>query len=197
LSKGRFIVIEGADGVGSTTQAKALVSYLNEAGRKAVFTAEPSGGDIGKLARSYLRAGSEQAKETLALLFAADRLQHYYSEIAPALEAGVDVVSDRYVLSSLVYQSLDLPTSWVKQLNRFAPPPDATILIALPFPAAWNRICGRLESGSTKEIFDRRDLQERIHTLYEELLHEVSGIVVDGRGLPEEVLERVKGVLPP
>ncbi len=197
MKNGRFIVIEGADGVGSTTQAKLLVEHLNRAGVQTVFTAEPSGGEIGTLARRMLRGDSKQKPETLALLFAADRLQHYHSEIAPALEHGITVVSDRYVLSSLVYQSLDIATDWVRQINSFAPAPDATALITVPFETAWSRIRSRIAAGNTEEIFDKRDLQQRIHALYEQLLLDVNGYMVDGSGTPEEVLNLlIKAVAP-
>lgn len=189
MKRGSFIVVEGADGVGSTTQAKLLVERLNSIGVESLFTAEPSGGEIGALARKMLKTGSQQTPETLALLFAADRLQHYHSEIAPALERGITVVSDRYVLSSLVYQSLHIRTDWVIEINRFAPPPDATVLVSVPFQTAWDRICSRIAAGSTEEIFDKMDLQQRIHALYEELLFDVNGYMIDGSGRPEEVLE--------
>ena len=197
MKRGSFIVIEGADGVGSTTQAKLLVEYLNKAGTQAIFTAEPSGGEIGALARRMLRGDSNQKPETLALLFAADRLQHYYSEIAPVLERGITVVSDRYILSSLVYQSLDIPTDWGRQINSFAPTPDTTALITVPFETAWSRIHTRIAAGSTEEIFDKMDLQQRIHALYEQLLLDVNGYMVDGSGTPEEVLNLlIKAVAP-
>src|SRR5688572_8576363 len=100
--RGRFIVVEGPDGVGTTTQAAAVANALEQRGRRTHVTAEPSKGAIGQLVRARLK--HEGDKETLALLFAADRLDHWHGEVRPQLDAGVDVVSDRYVLSSLVYQ---------------------------------------------------------------------------------------------
>ena len=93
-----------------------VADALRAAGRHVHTTAEPSKGPIGVLIRQML--GGDRARTAihreLALLFAADRLDHMAREIEPQLAAGVDVVSDRYVLSSLVYQSLDLPLDWVR-----------------------------------------------------------------------------------
>src|SRR3990172_733300 len=123
--KGRFLVLEGLDGAGTTTQAQRPPAGMREHGRKVHLTAEPSGGPVGVMVRQVLTrriAGVPGARGTaefdaaaLALLFAADRLDHVAVEIAPRLAAGVDVVSDRFTLSSLAYQSLtcrDAP--WVE-----------------------------------------------------------------------------------
>ena len=123
---GKFIVVEGIDGSGSTTQAKLLCKYLESRGRTCFFTAEPSGGPIGKFIRDLLKQKENKPQlffHILALTFAADRLCHYDLEILPKLKAGVDVISDRYVLSSLVYQGLDVPQGWVKEVNRYARTP--------------------------------------------------------------------------
>jgi len=113
-----------------------------------LLTAEPSRGKIGALARELLKSSNRANPDTLALLFAADRIEHYDNEIRPSLQAGIDVVSDRYLLSSYVYQSLDVPLEWVKSLNAAAVPADMTILISLPFDIAWARIQRRIKGDS-------------------------------------------------
>lgn len=187
--RGRFYVLEGADGVGTTTQRAALARKLEEHGRRVHPTAEPSAGPVGRLIREILRtrAHDEGTRRELALLFAADRLDHHAREIAPQLAAGVDVVSDRYVLSSLVYQSLDLPLSWVEELNRYAPPPDATVLVTLPVDVAL----GRLETRPGRDLFETRAIQERVHARYAELAPVVGAIAVDGTGTVDEVTDRI------
>ena len=146
-ARGRFIVIEGIDGAGTTTQARRLGERLREAGRKVHVTAEPSGGAIGALVRQVL-SGRLRGRapdgpfdaEALALLFAADRLDHARAEIEPALQAGIDVVSDRYTLSSLAYQSLTTGDArWVDQVNARAPAPDVTILLRVVPAVAFAR----------------------------------------------------------
>ena len=196
VEHGRFIGIEGADGVGSSTQCGMLVDTLKAEGRIAMLTGEPSSGEIGRLARELLRSGGETNPATLALLFAADRLEHYNNVIRPALQAGIDVVSDRYLLSSYVYQSLDVPLDLVKSFNAVAVPADVTILISLPFDVAWERIQRRLKSGTAvEEIFDILEYQKRIHANYKNLLDLVGGISVDGSGTPEEVAQRVRAAV--
>jgi dTMP kinase len=197
MARGRFYVIEGADGVGSTTQARRLVEALTLAGRQVHATAEPSKGPIGVLIRQMLGGDRPrtQIHRELALLFAADRLDHIAREVEPALAAGVDVVSDRYVLSSLVYQSLDLPFDWVRDVNRYAPPPDVTILISLAVDEAWARLEARLQTGATREVFDHKTTQVRIHSEYERQARKAGAVIVDGSGSIDEVALRVRGAL--
>lgn len=203
MSRGRFYVVEGADGVGSSTQCQKLAERLTKAKRTVHLTAEPSSGPIGKLIRQMLATkdteGGRPAKainKELALLFAADRLDHIAREIEPRLAEGIDVVSDRYVLSSLVYQSLDLPLEWVREANKFAPPADSTVLITLPLDEAWARLEKRLAAGATREVFDVRTTQSRIHAEYGRLARRMSGaIVVDGSGAIDDVADRVEEAL--
>lgn len=198
MSRGRFYVVEGADGVGSTTQCQKLVERLQKAKRTVHLTAEPSKGPIGVLIRQMLGGDKSQKAihKELALLFAADRLDHVTREIEPRLAEGIDVVSDRYVLSSLVYQSLDLPQEWVRELNKFAPPADATILVSLPLDEAWARLERRIADGAPREVFDVRTTQSRIHAEYGRLARRLNGaIVVDGSGAIDDVADRVEEAL--
>ena len=98
-------------------------------------------------------------------------------------------------MSSLVYQSLDLPFDWVRDLNRFAPPADSTILISLPADEAWARLDARLQTGATREVFDQKTTQSRIHSEYERQAKRQNAVIVDGRGSPEAVSARVKEAL--
>ena len=194
MARGRFYVVEGADGVGSTTQVHKLAEALVASGRAVHVTAEPSKGPIGVLIRQIL--GGERPRQAihreLALLFAADRLDHIAREIEPKLQAGFDVVSDRYVLSSLVYQSLDLSFEWVRELNRHAPPADATVLVVLPAEKAWARLQARLAGGAAAEVFDVKTTQARIHAEYERQARKVGAVVVDGDGDIDIVATRVE-----
>lgn len=192
--RGRFIVLEGADGTGTTTQARALADHLAGEGRSVHVTAEPSRGPVGALIRQML--GGDRPREhihcELALLFAADRLDHVAREIEPKLALGVDVISDRYLLSSLVYQSLDLPLDWVASLNRRAPPADVTLLVTLPIDVALARVAGR---AGQREVFDAREVQMRVHASYLELAPRVDAVAVDGQGEIAEVSARLFGAL--
>lgn len=188
-----FIAIEGMDGSGSTTQCKKLVEFLNASGRKAILTAEPSHNESGLLLRKYLnaqRSGEYKvSKACLALLFAADRLIHYDNDIAPHLAAGTWVVSDRYVLSSLVYQGLDLDVEWVKSLNSFAPAPHHTILVQVENQVAAER---RKMRGGTVEIFDDFATQALVNSRYRDMASLLHADIIDGNGDEDAVFAQLK-----
>src|SRR5215472_4321878 len=109
---GRFVVIEGIDGAGTTTQVGRLVDRLRKSEIDARGTREPSDGPVGTLIRQVLAGrvvvpgGRAPGWATMALLFAADRVDHVEAEIEPALAKGSVIVSDRYDASSLAYQSV-------------------------------------------------------------------------------------------
>jgi dTMP kinase len=189
--KGFFIAIEGGDGSGSTTQAKRLCDYLQSVGRKAHYTAEPSSGPLGAVIRELLAKPREELHKlqgTLALAFAADRLHHCVYEVKPKLDAGYDVVTDRYVLSSLVYQGLHLATSWIKEINSLALVPDFEILVDLGERDASARRGAR---GGHQEIFETSDLQVAIRDRYLALAQSRGVSVVDGHGDVADVEARI------
>jgi dTMP kinase len=193
-ASGRFIVIEGPDGAGTTTQARALAAALESRGQRAHVTQEPSHGEVGQLTRAFLRERSmtPAAWRTLALLFAADRLDHVANEIQPKLDEGVHVLCDRYTLSSLVYQGLHVADAWIFDLNRHALRPHITLVLDLPFDEAWRRLEAR---QATREVYDARETQERVHRRYQELSPRLSGVLVDGVGSVDEVTARLLAAL--
>jgi dTMP kinase len=168
---GRFIVLEGIDGSGTTTQGRSLVALLSQAGIAARFTCEPSTGRLGVLLRELLSgAGEDVSREwdCMALLFAADRLDHVAREVRPALAQGITVVCDRYDLSSLAYQSATSAAQaaavpWIRALNQRALRPDLTLVLNVDADVAEAR---RAERGGSKELFERRDLQRRLAEIY-------------------------------
>jgi dTMP kinase len=174
-SPGVFIVVEGIDGSGSTTQAKRLCQSLVGQGRVALSTQEPSGGPIGMLIREVLQhkipiAGRGGAPDwsAMALLFAADRVEHTRRVIEPALALGKVVVSDRYTLSSLTYQSLTAPAGargldWLRSINARALVPDLVVVIDTPADVAARR---RAKRGGEAELFELDALQARLAEAY-------------------------------
>lgn len=129
--EGIFIVLDGIDGCGSTTHSRILAEHLKVQGHKVHLTHEPTDFDIGILIRKYLKDKSIPPY-TDALLFAADRALHYHNEIKKKLDEGYIVISDRYIESSIVYQSVqssEITIKWVKTINKFVKKPDITIIL--------------------------------------------------------------------
>jgi len=193
LEKGKLIVLEGIDGSGTSTQAKLLYEALQKRNYPVELTSEPSDGAIGNLIRDYLK-GEQVFSErnlgahSLALLFAADRLDHLGSRILPWLIRGKVVVSDRYLLSSLAYQSLDCDLEWIKIINREAPPPDLTILLDLPVEISLKRVSQR---QLWPELFEKAEIQKRVRENYLRLARELYSdqriVVIDADKSIEEI----------
>ena len=168
--RGRFIVLEGLDGAGTTTQTERLAAALRAEGQAVLTTREPSDGPVGTLIRQALTGrlvlpggAGPLAPETLALLFAADRTDHLHAKVLPALEAGKVVLSDRYVLSSLAYQGASLPMAWVDALNTYSIPADLTLFVGVAPEVAARR---RAVRGEAAELFEADEAQRRIARQY-------------------------------
>lgn len=191
MSRGRFIALEGIDGSGTTSQRGALAAALRARGHSVLETNEPSSGSIGTLARARLSTqASPIDRGALALLFAADRLDHVATEIEPALAAGQVVLTDRYLLSSWVYQSLDCDPQWVRSINARAPWPDLTLVLQVPAAEAMRRVAARRgHAGPELEIFETLPQQERLAQAYAALARDPAlahVVAIDGaRPQPE------------
>ena len=149
---GMFIVLEGIDGAGKSTQAKMLAKWFENKGYEVVLTKEPTDTAFGKLIRRLVLTGGKEgiidgariSKEAEALLFAADRAEHVKKLIEPSLKAGKVVISDRYFYSSLAYQwARGLDLEWLINLNDFDPRADLVILLHLPVKESIKRLNGR------------------------------------------------------
>lgn len=159
-------------------------------------TCEPSSGSIGRLARERLaKSAVPLDRGALALLFAADRLDHVATELEPALAAGQVVLTDRYVMSSWVYQSLDCDPAWVRAINQRAPWPDLTFVLDVPAAEAMRRVTQRHgAAGPALEIYETTPLQERLAAGYSALARDTSlrnVHRVDGLQALEEVTARL------
>jgi dTMP kinase len=184
---GRFIVLEGLDGAGTTTQGKRLVDRLNATGRPAELHAEPTTGPLGRVIRQVLRGelslGGPERERIVALLFAADRLDHVGGHVEPALQAGRHVISDRYLPSSLAYQAAFCDAAWVATLNRHARTPDLTIFLDVPPDVGLARVAART---GTRERYEVLDTLTRVHEGYQRWL----------QGPPDHRVEVLDGTLP-
>ena len=169
-----FIVIEGIDGCGKGTQTKLLFEYLKDLGKDVLTTAEPTKGPLGKLIREHL-SDPFLDDESLALLFAADRIEHLEREVRPALDANKIVISDRYVYSSIAYQGQKVDIDWVSEINKYADRPDLAIFIDITPQLGKRRM---KERGDDLEYFEEdEDFQGGVRKSFVELSR--------GRHLPE------------
>jgi dTMP kinase len=198
-SRAIFVALEGIDGSGTTTQLGRLVAHLETRGRRAHATREPSTGPVGRLLRELLLGrhalpdGAPADGQAMALLFAADRRDHLRREIEPQLAAGVDVVTDRYLMSSLAYQAEEADRDWVAGLARGVRPSDVTILLDVPVSVAAER---RRAAGRITERYDDDAVQARVAESYRRLAAaDASVVVLDGRGSIDAVAAEIAGVV--
>lgn len=186
---GTFIVVEGADGVGTTTQSKNVSDYLG-----AEHTFEPTNRVMGRKVDQMISEGG-YSPETVASAFVADRMIHLEEEVIPFLKEGKTVVSDRYYHSTLVYQQvMGAEYQWLKNIHKEAISPDLTVVIDLDPDIGMERVEGRNED---KSIFEKMNFQEEVVQRYKRLPEKLEEkiIVVDGSGSKKEVFNRVKTVI--
>ncbi len=188
--KGKLITVEGADGCGKTTHVKLLADWLRSEGHDVLVTDEPTDNPIGKVLKSSLRRELELPVEAEALLFAADRVKHVAEVIRPALDAGKVVIAERYVYSSLAYQSVrGLPMEWIRAINERAPEPDFAVVIDVPVEVAFERIKRSRKLDTFEEDLE---LQRRVRERYLEIAEAEGLAVVDGRAKIDEVQAKIR-----
>ena len=156
MARGRFITFEGGEGCGKSTQVVRLAAALESRGLKVLLTREPGGTRLSELIRTLLKDEAEDPPVDRAelLLFLAARAQLVHNVIAPALEAGTWVISDRFSDSTVAYQGYGrgLPVDFVRQANDFACEglrPDLTFLLDLDPATAERRMRGREAATNT------------------------------------------------
>jgi dTMP kinase len=188
VTPGRFIVFEGLDGSGTTTQSKLLAERVQQRGRAVHLAHQPSEGPVGLLIRQILagRSATPQAdgklgvvdERGMALLFAADRLDHLGSQIEPRLARGEDVILDRYTLSSLAYQGASVSHEFIHAANRFARKPDLTLFLYVPASIALERVRAR---GAKLERYETASHLQAIEREYSRLVGTLASVVsIDG-----------------
>lgn len=184
--RGFFLVIEGIDGSGKTTQSIRLCEGLRLEGYKTLYTAEPSDGPIGSFIKERILAREKFPPEVEVLLFAADRFEHQSNVIVPALNEGLIVVCDRYFYASLAYQGAQgVDLDWIREVNSFALKPDLAICLDVPPEEALARKKGRRDS------LEYLELEEKVRSIYIELARKGELLLLDGRGSIEEVGRRL------
>jgi dTMP kinase len=194
-----FAVFEGGDGSGTTTQLTLLSERLKKSEKPRFFsTFEPTNGEIGKIIRSALKKTLSFDPKTLAMLFAADRNEHIYGNdgIIEHVNRGELVISDRYVLSSLVYQGIECGDELPASLNSIFPAPETLIFLDIEPETALERMKNR----DSLEIYEYREFQEKVREKYKSLLGIYAGAgvrveTVDASKTAQDVSDKVWSII--
>jgi len=201
---GRFVTLEGGEGVGKSTQLKALAAALRARGRAVVETREPGGSPGAEAIRALLLQGDVErwTAEAEALLFAAARSDHIARTICPALERGDWVLCDRFVDSSIAYQGLvgGVGAEAIRRLHEIGSRgflPDRTLLLRLDDSEAAARTRARDHEGSDRFGARDGDYHAAINATFDRLAAEDPGRfrVVDAAGAAHEVTARLVAAL--
>lgn len=204
MDRGILIALEGIDGSGLTTQAsraredleKRAFLFDEETSNEPItkLTKEPTDGPIGGEIREVLSKRLAVSAETLALMFAADRKDHSDHEIEPLLDDGKIVIVDRYYLSSLAYQGVEIDDlEWLQSINSKSITPDLTLLIDV----SASESARRMESDRlSKELFEDEDRLRRVREKYKEaadlLAEEGEDIrIIDGERSKDDVHRQI------
>jgi len=190
VSKGVFICLEGLDGCGKTTQAKLLVRMLRRS-CDAVYTAEPSRGNIGRFIKKHCLHSDKRGSGVVeALLFAADRFDHVENTVLPALKKGQIVVSDRYVYSSLAYQgATGLDLEWIQKINEHAARPDLAIYIDVEPETVIQRLKPK------KSVMENLETERKVREVYMKFVEKGELVRVDGNKSQSQVAADLANVL--
>ena len=192
-----FVVLEGGEGSGKSTQVARLVERLRAEGREVVATFEPGDTPTGRRIRETLLHGDDALAPTAELLLMlADRAQHVVEVIRPALVRGAVVVCDRFSPSTIAYQGVArglgvAEAEWWCEFATGGLVPDAVLVLDVPDAVAEARVgreCDRMERAGS-------DFHARVRAAYRDLAPPRGWIVVDGDGSPEEVAVRVRAAL--
>ena len=195
-----FIVFEGIDGAGTSTQIKKLVESNPQ---KYIATAEPTKGETGLFLRRMLAGDFHVDEKTNAYLFAADRCEHIYGKngVIQMINEGKTVVSDRYFFSSLAYQAQSCGKELPELLNSPFPLPEYLFYFQIDPTISLSRVNARNEK---KEIYEKLDLQQKIAALYEEVISSYESpsksqgmkvIRIDASQSIDEIAAKIKSIL--
>lgn len=195
MSRPLFIVFEGIDGCGKSTQLRLLCERLAAHGRAPFPTAEPTDSATGKMLRAALSGADPRTAAEMAALFTLDRIHHNKAEngIENSLAEGFDVVCDRYYYSSLAYQGSLTDYEWVRRMNCDCPEirrPDLCIFLDMSPKAALSRIGSR---GEATEIYEKEDTLTLFRTTFMRVFSSLDDnvAIINAEGTPDEVAARV------
>lgn len=197
---GLFIVLEGIDGSGTSTQAELLKNYFIRQGKKAIVSPEPSTGPIGKLIRRAMQenylviADQDKFDEQMAYLFAADRHHHLYNDLDGICkltqQENTHVITTRYYFSSLAYNcNSESELAFVSNLNQKFPNPDLTIYLDIPLEVSLTRIRDR----AIKEVYETAEKLQKVKENFTRIFANYSGkiLLADGTQSIDQVHQQI------
>ncbi|MGB9893184.1 MAG: dTMP kinase [Candidatus Saccharicenans sp.] len=190
--KGLFIVIEGIDGSGKSTQVRLLARRLRRNGQKVVTLREPTEGKWGQKIRELSRSRGSITPETELELFIKDRKENITRNIKPALKRGEIVIMDRYYYSTLAYQGArGLSLARIKRLHKFALIPDIVFILDVPAETGLKRIKGR---SVIYRLFEDKNYLKKVRQIFLKL-KEPECLVIDGRPPAKEIAQEIWALL--
>ncbi len=188
---GKFIVFEGIDGAGKSTQAGILYHFLKRKKIKVHLTHEPTSFLIGGIIRSSLSHDWQSPPECLQLLFAADRSYHLEKEILPLLKKGINVICDRYFFSSIAFGGYEIDDmDWLFQINQRFFLPDIVFLLEVSPKTAISRL---KKERYSLTLFEKEEKFKKIAQKFKFLSKKFKNIkIIDGEKKIEEVFGKIK-----
>ncbi len=189
--KGKFIVFEGLDGSGLSTQAKMLGDYLKAGGHEVILTKEPTmDSEAGRQIRAILDEKIKTEPAEIQKLFAQDRKEHLDNLIIPALKEGKIVISDRYFFSTFAFGAVGSDLEWLIGLNKDFLLPDMTFLLLVRPEICIDRIIKR---GDGIKLFEKLPTLEKVYENYKNIAKMFEGVcVINGEMTVDEVSEKIK-----
>ena len=188
--RGRFIVFEGIDGAGKTTQINLLAERLRAEGRRVMVTAEPTVSVTGGLLRDALGGISTRTAGEMAALFVLDRIFHNVNPVN-----GIDVICDRYYYSTLAYQGSETDFDWVAGMNLNCPEirrPDCCIFLDLTPEQSLSRIsAGRISREIYEDEARLQAVRDKFYHVFDLLRDRDTIRAVSAAGTVEEVADRI------
>ncbi len=187
MKKGVFIIFEGLDGAGKTTQAKLLVDNLQKRGRKAVYLKEPTDGRWGRKIRDIASRGRDGVTPRQELeFFLRDREEDVKNNILPALVAGKTVIMDRYIHSNMAYQgALDFDVEMIRKENLRFPQPDVVFFLDVAPDVGLGRITNSRKGGANVG-YEKLDYLEKVYEIFRQ--KEFSKMIrINGERKEEEI----------
>jgi dTMP kinase len=203
---GKFIVFEGIDGSGKSTQIELLANTMRNKGFQVYTTCEPTDGPVGSLIHNIMIGRIKTSNEVIAALFVADRMDHLKNEVNGILnkiEQGITVISDRYYFSSYAYHSIDMSMDWVINANSICAEllkPDLNLFMDISVEESYRRIT---QNRIDLELFEKKEIlcktKENYFKAFEKLKNDEKIEIINAEQLQEDIQkdiwERVKKIL--